>query len=580
MRVLRCVIEHFRGFDQVEVVPRGHVLLVGEPRAGRTDLLTALARVLNFDASRVLEEFDFHGGDTSRDIHIEVTLGDLGQLQQRFLDQLEFWSPASATLIEGSDDPSKLPADAVPVVRLAYRGRWDRDEERGEQVLYWAKSSDPDTDDLRRVARADRAVLPFIALAGGRPLNLAPRGDFRALLDAERPAEVSKALRRMIEGIIDLSAELSQTPVVLDGLETVLRPIRDRLRISAPATEVVRFLPDEGSLSGLLRNLTAALDLADSAPHLPLARHGSTTTAQVAAAEALAAAKVNGAVVAVDDFGDMLDATSGQRLATLLRRGAGQVWLSTRRPEVARSFEIGDLVRLTRNPAGGTPRRQVYYGKPPMSRAERVAAQELHRQLLPAMTARALIVTEGKHDPAAYAALAERLDTEQGVSPPEAYGIRLIDAGDEGGIGKVPHIAALARDLGFRVVAMIDYDKDEEQAEKRLAAAQEAAHAVVRLPRGYAIEHALLDGVPDTDVVSTLTTLNASYSLPLPAGWQHATGDTLRKHAVKALKSNNGLHAQFVDALPQGVLPSLAAKALAAAVDCARGIRDESVVQL
>ncbi len=581
MRVLRCVVEHFRGFDRVEVVPGRHVLLVGEPRAGRSDLLTALGRTLNFDASRVLEEFDFHRGDTSQDIQIEVTLGDLGSaLQEQFLDQTEFWSSRWAALIEGSEDPSLLPEDAAPVVRLAYRGRWDAEEERGEQVVYWPKFSDPNADDLRRVSRRDRAALPFIALAAGRPLNLAPRGGFRALLDADRPADVSDALRRMTDGVTVLSAELSQTPVVLDGLEKVLQPVRDHLGASAPTADVVRFLPDGGSLSGLLRSLAAALDLDDPAPHLPLARHGSTTTAQVSAAEALAAAGVSGAVVVIDDFGDMLDTASGQRLASLLRRGCGQVWLSTRRPEVARSFDIGDLVRLIRAPAGTTPCRKAHYGKRPESRAERVAARELHRQLLPAMTARSLIVAEGKHDPAAYAALAARLDAEQGIPPPEAYGIRMIDAGDDGGIGKVPQVAELARALGFHVVAMIDYDKGEEQAQKRLAAAQAAAHAVVRLPPGCAIERALLDAVPDADVVAALTTLNGWYQFSLPPGWQQASGASLRRHAVEALKSNNGLHAQFVEVLPQDGLPVLATSALAAAVKCARGCPDNTLVQL
>jgi hypothetical protein len=34
MRVLRLEIRHFRGFAHAVVLPRGHVLVVGEPRAG------------------------------------------------------------------------------------------------------------------------------------------------------------------------------------------------------------------------------------------------------------------------------------------------------------------------------------------------------------------------------------------------------------------------------------------------------------------------------------------------------------------------------------------------------------------
>ncbi len=102
MRILRCSIRHFRGFDDIEIVPRGHVLLVGAPRAGRSDLLGALSKVFEIDFTR-LDERDFYQGDLSSDIEIEVTIGELGtELQQRFLDDLEFWDPAEAVLVHRS----------------------------------------------------------------------------------------------------------------------------------------------------------------------------------------------------------------------------------------------------------------------------------------------------------------------------------------------------------------------------------------------------------------------------------------------------------------------------------------------
>jgi hypothetical protein len=326
--------------------------------------------------------------------------------------------------------------------------------------------------------------------------------------------------------------------------------------------------------------LAPAFALDEDAGLLPLARHGSTTTAQIAAAEAVAMAGTHRALVIVDDFGDSLDAPSAQHLAALLRSRAGQVWLSTRRAEIALRFESEEIVRLARAPGAVSPRRTVHYGRRPQTRGERVAARELDRQILPAMTARGLIIGEGPHDRAAYDSIAERLAAEQGVDAPEAFGVRVIDAGGgEGGIDKVPRVAQLARDLGFRVVALIDYDQNEGEAVSRLAAAMQAADAVVRLPKGVAIERALLGGLSDEDLVSALMDLNSSYSLPLPPSWQSLSGDELRAVAVRALKSNNGLHAQFVDALP-GALPPLATAALQAALDCARGVRNDAHVQL
>jgi hypothetical protein len=119
VRVLRCTVGNFRGFERTEIVPREHVVLVGEPRAGRSDLLAALGKVFEVDASR-MDEFDFHNSDLSKNVEIEVIAGELGgTLEQRFLDQLEFWDRSTATLIEGVDDPAGLPDTAASVLRLA-----------------------------------------------------------------------------------------------------------------------------------------------------------------------------------------------------------------------------------------------------------------------------------------------------------------------------------------------------------------------------------------------------------------------------------------------------------------------------
>ncbi len=169
MRILRCTVDHFRGFDTIDIVPRGHVLLVGEPRSGRSDLLAALCKVLESEVSR-LDEMDFHGADTTRDVRIEITLGDLDhEPRQRFLDEIEFWDETAAALVEEVDDPSTLGANVMSALRLAYRGRWDDVEERAEQTIYWAKTSDPSTDDLRRVSRNDRSALPLFAWSPAGP---------------------------------------------------------------------------------------------------------------------------------------------------------------------------------------------------------------------------------------------------------------------------------------------------------------------------------------------------------------------------------------------------------------------------
>jgi recombinational DNA repair ATPase RecF len=54
MVIRRLEIRRFRGFEHVVIVPTGHALVVGEPRAGRPDVIEGLRRVLSADSTRSL----------------------------------------------------------------------------------------------------------------------------------------------------------------------------------------------------------------------------------------------------------------------------------------------------------------------------------------------------------------------------------------------------------------------------------------------------------------------------------------------------------------------------------------------
>jgi hypothetical protein len=59
MRVAELHIAGFRGWADLTLKPAGHTLIVGEPRAGRSDLIDALRRALDPDPTRnPPDEFD------------------------------------------------------------------------------------------------------------------------------------------------------------------------------------------------------------------------------------------------------------------------------------------------------------------------------------------------------------------------------------------------------------------------------------------------------------------------------------------------------------------------------------------
>jgi hypothetical protein len=106
MEVRSIELRRFRGFEQLRVVPHGHVVIVGEPRAGRSTLLEGLFRVLSPDGARgtLGDDLDFYGRDRTQRTEVEVVLGELGDdFTQLFFDQLEYWNDESGALVDELD---------------------------------------------------------------------------------------------------------------------------------------------------------------------------------------------------------------------------------------------------------------------------------------------------------------------------------------------------------------------------------------------------------------------------------------------------------------------------------------------
>jgi hypothetical protein len=94
----------------------------------------------------------------------------------------------------------------------------------------------------------------------------------------------------------------------------------------------------------------------------------------------------------------------------------------------------------------------------------------------------------------------------------------------------------------------------------------------VRLPLGFAIERALLHGIPDKVVRAVMTDLNTAWKLDLREVGFPDDGK-LRTAAVSALKKKSGLHAEYVERLPLTAPPPVALALLAAISDLASGAR-------
>src|SRR5229473_1288277 len=478
MKVRFLRISNFRGFEQLELKPRDHVFVVGQPGAGRSDLIDALWRALSPDSTRfpLFEDLDFYSRDLKKRIEIEVVLGDLGpRIEHAFLDRLEYWDLQEEKLLEEINNPNDEDASAEifleRVVRLCYRAIWEDDQQQGQHWVDFPKFSDPDSEDFKRVSRELCGELPVsLVNARGAALSLGTRSDLRQLVDADEQTDFSTSLDQMMAGIEDLAGNLVQSKDLSDALDRILEPLRIPLGVgNRAASQIIRFAPEGGSLSGILRSLQPTVKLREELGYLPLVRHGSTLAGLIRAARVLARPDAKGAVILVDDFGEDLDVDAAMHLAATLRHRAGQLWLSTRTGALGQCFRPEEMLRLAISSDGA---RTAHAGRSPMTTQERIAARHVHLQILPAVSAKSVVIVEGPHDRAAIMAAAMKLHTEEDVPLLAAQRIAILDAGaadQSGGHSAIPRLAELARGLGFHVIAVVDWDRDVAIAQQCLS---------------------------------------------------------------------------------------------------------------
>ena len=357
----------------------------------------------------------------------------------------------------------------------------------------------------------------------------------------------------------------------------MVAPLRDLLGISATdVSQLFQFAPEGGSPSGLLRSLGPSIDVGDGSGSLPVLRHGSSTASLFRIAEALALSSGTNLILAVDDFGDGLDAASSAHMIAIIRRSSGQAWVTTRTSAVAEVFEPKEVVRLGRDAAGVRFARQ---GKQPKTKAENVAAKHWHRILLPALSYRAVIIVEGPNDFAALHNLALRLSEEKGLALPATRGVALVNAGSggSGGYASVLKLGGAAREIGLRAVGVVDGDISND-AKQHLKTHGDQPNAVVRLPDGFAIEAAIVDGLPDEVLRQALGDVAAAAGIEEPQNLEQLSGSQLAGKAVPFIK-NNSLHGPFIDSLPATNLPPQAVRLLKTAVAVAVGTQ-AGLVQL
>lgn len=551
MKILQLNIRNFRGFRDFELKPNGHVLIMGEPGSGKSDVISALVRLLYPYSDRLPTiEFDFHHRNVQDPIVIESVIGDLGKdLKQEFFDEIEYWDNRENALVEESESISELDNPRyTEVIRLGYRMDWNDEDDIQRVQRYYPKYGGARGAQLTRTRRTKIQRLGFAYTLGiqTNPLSLAPRSIFRRIIDECNQDDFEASTNQYVDAVADSATVFSSADEVRRALRDVLahtRPSRDDLDPAEHADTVI-FTPTELSHSSLLRALEPSFFLGDELGHVPRSRLGTTLTQSLGISEALATTGNVDGILAIDDLGDGLDAATAQHLATAAINRTGQCWITTRFGAIAEAFDPSEVVRLSLRKDG---KRKPHQGWTHETKQDRKLVRNWYRVLAPVLSHRAVAVVEGPSDFAALHALGLILGRRSPQSAPASHGLAIVSAAEQGSGGdkQVLNLAQYAAHMGLNAVAVVDGDKVNSHYSNQTC--EDYSISIVRLTDNTAIEKAILVGASTAEIVDTIAQICATSDVG-NGGIQKCDEADVLKLAIRLMKKHN-LHRSAVEAL-------------------------------
>lgn len=551
MKILQLNIRNFRGFSEFEMKPNGHVLVMGEPGSGKSDVINALVRLLYPYSDRLpTTEFDFHHRNVEDPIAIEAVIGELSaDLKQEFFDEIEYWDSDIGALVEESQTISELEKPQyIKVIRLGYRMDWTDGDDIQPVQRYYPKYGGARAAQLTRTTRTKIQRLGFAYALGiqSNPLSLAPRSVFRRIIDASNQDDFEASTNQYVDAVADSATVFSSADEVRRALRDVLahtRPSRDDLDPAEQADTVI-FTPTELSHSSLLRALEPSFFLGGELGHVPRSRLGTTLTQSLGISEALATTGDVEGILAIDDLGDGLDAATAQHLATAAINRTGQCWITTRSGAIAEAFEPSEVVRLSVRRDG---HRRFKQGWTHERKHDLKMVRNWYHVLAPVLSHRAVAVVEGPSDFATLHALGLILGREAPKSTPASHGLAIVSAAEQGsgGYQQALNLAQYAAQMGIKAVAVVDGDPANRHYSNQTC--EHYGISIVRLPDRIEIEKAILDGVSITMISKTVAPICDAYGID-DNGIQTCEDSEVVRIATKLIKKHN-LHRSVVEAL-------------------------------
>jgi putative ATP-dependent endonuclease of OLD family len=477
MRIFKVVIENFRGISKATVDLGIRTLIVGENNVGKTTVLEAINLVLGperISSPDSINEHDFFRGayqsppvtdediaagfqPTQPRIYVEVILGELSDEDvARFRDHIEPWNAAEErpfTAEEMDSTPGSEAADPAYILRLGFRGWYDKDEDEFRAETFYVASTTE--DETAFLSKRDKQRLGFLYLRSLRTASRAASLQRGSLLDIL--LDLREARPTVWESVIARLHDLGGALETDDAFRGVLVDLEQRIQ---------RYLPKVGTdrwkntlfVSDLTRQklrgiMTYFLETAPGENLVPYDRlvSGTTNILVLALLSAIAEVKAN-VIFAMEEPEIALPPYTQRRIISELFSTSSQTIVTSHSPYVAERFLPETIVILSKETGGNAVGREV--GAAGGVDPKRLR-QDFRHRFAEGMLGKAVLLSEGISDRAALAAANDKLCGLTGTTHVdlEILGVTLIEAG---GKDELPKLSEFFSSLGLRVFVLSD----------------------------------------------------------------------------------------------------------------------------
>ena len=562
MRVVRLVIERFRGVKSSKLDFTGHTLLVGANNVGKSTVCDALDLVLGPDRlSRfpAVEEFDFYNAEYLDDqgmpqpLRVEVILTDLSpEVENACGAHLEFWHEAERRVLQRGEIVLASAPPTKPCLRLETIGRYDPEEDEFEAQTNFSHGTKADGSP-EQVGKRIKRMIGFIYLrtlrTGSRALSL----ERNSLLD------IILRVQGVRTGLWERSISRLRTlapPIGNDAQELtpVLKNIEERLSqyipLQAPGDATGLYV-SQLTREHLRKTLSFFLSTnADQAP-VPFQESGSGTlnTLVLALLSFIADAKPDNVIFAMEEPEIALPPHTQRRIANYLLNDTAQCLVSSHSPYVIERFDQSQIQILRRDNLGTLTGTVI--NKAASLKAKHYK-RHARRGVAEAMLGTAIVVAEGVTEFSALQAVAEKLEnSDKNIWPLDLAGVTIFSVD---GDGDIPTFGAFFKALGLKTFAFYDKKVRKPEKDAEFAANFDTAREIAF----DSIEKLLVAETPPDrhwEMLNAVREAGTQDNLGIPAA--RPAPDQLAKLIYGALKSNkgNGYAAQLVDLCTTDELP-------------------------